>query len=97
VLPDEGEGFFEEIRQRLPKDRHAEYDQFLKAYLDFGPVFSRSEAELASMNRRLGEFFLAASGRAGEVGQPERRRITEGGWFRPCISAWGSGTTTDLL
>jgi proline iminopeptidase len=80
VVPDEGEGFFKEIRKRLPRERQAEYDEFLKTYLDFGSVFSRSEAELASMNRRLGEFFLAATGRGDEVGQP-RPPEDNGGWM----------------
>ena len=52
-MPDEGEGFFQEIRKGLPKERQAEYDEFLKSYLDFGSVFSRSEAELASMREAM--------------------------------------------
>src|SRR5207247_10520124 len=71
VMPDEGEGFFQEIRKGLPKERQAEYDEFLKSYLDFGSVFSRSEAELASMNRRLGEFFFAATARRGHARPPK--------------------------
>ncbi|HEV8377325.1 MAG TPA: alpha/beta hydrolase [Tepidisphaeraceae bacterium] len=79
LMPDQEAGFFEEIRKRLPSDRHAEYDQFVKEYLDFGSIFSKSEIELAGMNRRVGEYFLTASGREGEVGQP---KVPEdnGGW-----------------
>ena len=80
VMPDEEEGFFEEIRNRLPEDRRAEYDAFLKTYLDFGTVFSRSEAELASMNRRIGEFFLAAAGRDSEAAQSKPPE-DNGGWM----------------
>ncbi|HEV8604445.1 MAG TPA: alpha/beta hydrolase [Tepidisphaeraceae bacterium] len=80
VLPDEGGRFFEEIRKRLPSDRHAEYDQFIKDYLDFGSIFSKSEAELAAMNRRVGEYFLLASGRAGEVAGP-KVPDDNGGWM----------------
>jgi proline iminopeptidase len=80
VMPDEGEGLFEEIGKRLPRDRQAEYARFLKDYLDFGSVFSRSEAELASRNRRLGEYFLAASGEPGEAGQPAPPE-DNGGWM----------------
>jgi proline iminopeptidase len=67
VLPDEGGGFFELVRDRLPADRRAEYDRFLAEYLDFGSVFSRSEAELAALNRKAGEYFLAASRTGGEA------------------------------
>ena len=77
VLPDEGDGLFETIRQRLPADRRAEYDQFLGEYLDFGSVFARSEAELAGMNRRLGAYFLAGAGGPGEADMPD----DNGGWM----------------
>jgi proline iminopeptidase len=80
VMPDEGDGFFDEIRKGLPKDKQAEYDEFLKSYLDFGSVFSKSEAKLASMNRRVAEFFLAASGREGVAGQPGVPE-DNGGWM----------------
>lgn len=80
VMPDEGEDFFEEIRKGLPKARQSEYDEFLKTYLDFGSVFSRSEAELARMNRLLGEFFLAATDRGGRVGEPTPPE-DNGGWM----------------
>lgn len=80
VLPDEGDGFFAEIRKRLPEDRQAEYDEFLKTYLDFGSVFSRSESELAAMNRQLGEFFLAAGDQAGNTDQPAMPE-DNGGWM----------------
>lgn len=62
LLPDEGDGFFAEIRKFLPGDKQIEYDAFLKEYLDFGSIFSKSESELAQMNRKLGQFFLTASG-----------------------------------
>jgi proline iminopeptidase len=76
VLPDE-DGFFERIRQRLPGDQQPEYDRFLKAYFDFGSIFSKSEAELATMNRRVGEFFLAAAGQTAAPAVPE----DNGGWM----------------
>ena len=44
VLPDQGVDFFGEIRKRLPEAERAEYDRFLKEYLDFGAVFTRSES-----------------------------------------------------
>jgi proline iminopeptidase len=82
VLPDnrDGEaGFFEQIRARLPADQQAEYDRFVKEYLDFGSVFSKSEDELAAMNRRVGTYFLTAMGRRGEA-KPEPPS-DNGGWM----------------
>jgi proline iminopeptidase len=76
VLPDEGGGFFGQVRDRLPADRHAEYDRFLADYFDFGSVFSRSEAELAALNRKAGEYFLAAAGES--AGSPPE---DNGGWM----------------
>lgn len=61
VLPDKEGGFFELIRGHLPETQRGDYDRFLKEYFDFGKVFSKSEEELAKMNRRVGNFFLAAS------------------------------------
>jgi hypothetical protein len=67
VLSGEKDGFFDEIRRRLPEDQQAEYDRFLKDYLDFGSIFAKSEEELAGMNRQIGKYFLVAAGRADET------------------------------
>jgi proline iminopeptidase len=79
VLPDTEGGFFDRIRERLPADEREAYDRFLSKYLDFGGVFAMSEAELATMNCRLGEYFLAASGEQPTGGA---EAVTEnGGWM----------------
>jgi proline iminopeptidase len=80
VLPDPGVDFFGEIRKRLPTAEQGDYDRFLADYLNFGSVFTRSEAELAQMNRRLGDYFRAAGG------DPPREQqaagVTDnGGWM----------------
>ena len=79
VLPDKAGGFFDEIRRRLPAGQRAECDRFLKDYLDFGSIFTRSEEELAGMNRRIGQYFLVAAGRAGEV--QDDPPADNGGWM----------------
>jgi proline iminopeptidase len=76
VLPDEQGGFFEAVRARLPASEQAEYDRFLKEYLDFGSVFAKSKAELAARNRKVGDYFLRAAGMAGEVPPADN-----GGWM----------------
>jgi proline iminopeptidase len=80
VLPDPGLGFFGEIRKRLPVTERAEYDRFLREYLDFGAVFARSESDLARLNRRLGDYYFAA---AGETRRDQRASAEagNGGWM----------------
>ncbi len=77
VLPDEKGSFFEVIRHHLPEDQRDAYNRFLTEYLDFGRVFSQSEEELAKLNRRLGDYFLAASGAQAADGAD----ADNGGWM----------------
>jgi proline iminopeptidase len=79
VLPDKESSFFQLIREHLPEAQRADYDHFLTEYLDFGQVFSKSEEELARLNRRLAEFFLAASGEQGSAGASAS--ADNGGWM----------------
>jgi proline iminopeptidase len=78
VSPQEGPNFFDEIRRRLPEPRRTEYDQFLKTYLDFGQLFDKSEQELASANRQIGDYFLLAS---GQPLSEDRLPGNNGGWM----------------
>jgi len=79
VLPDEGMGFFDLIREHLPDAQRANYDRFLTEYLDFGQLFSKSEEELAKLNHRLAEFFLVASGE--QVAGSANEMVDNGGWM----------------
>lgn len=79
VLPDKEDGFFEQIRSHLPEIQREDYDRFLKEYFDFGQVFSKSEEELAKLNRRVGEFFLAASGE--QRAKAAEESDDNGGWM----------------
>ena len=80
VLPNAYGDIFQEIRRRLPADRIVEYDAFVESYLDFGSLFKKSELELAATNRRLGEYFLAASP-ADDALQQSRMIRGNGGWM----------------
>jgi proline iminopeptidase len=79
VLPNEQGDFFEEIRSRLAAEQRPKYDAFLKSYLDFGTLFEKSEGDLAAMNRKVGDYFLAACG-SGDVVAP-RPLPRNGGWM----------------
>jgi len=74
----DGSNFFDEIGRRLPESRRAEYDRFLKAYLDFGRLFDKSEQDLASANRQIGDYFLLASGQSMSE---NRMPGNNGGWM----------------
>jgi proline iminopeptidase len=79
VLPAEGDDLFAAVGRHLPQETRAEYGAFVKEYLDFRRLFERSESELAAMNRRFGDYFLAAAGRhVQDAGTPSR---DNGGWM----------------
>ncbi len=61
VMPSPSGDLFATIRARLPDDRREEFDAFLGEYLDYGTLGDRSDAELAALHARLGEWFAAAS------------------------------------
>jgi proline iminopeptidase len=75
VMPPSSGGFFEQVRQRLPEDRRVDYDAYLKRYLDFQNIFSKSEAELIALNEEFGQYYAAiAPAPLPEPGQA-------GGWM----------------
>jgi proline iminopeptidase len=80
VLPNPDAGLFEAIAAHLPADYRREYEQFLKTYMDYGKLFSESEAVWAERNRTMGRYFLIAAGQ--EPGQEaDKRSPTNGGWM----------------
>jgi proline iminopeptidase len=75
VMPPSSGGLFEAVRGRLPASQQAEYDAFLKRYLDFGSLFSKSEAELQALNAEFGKYYAQVMPvSAVEQGEP-------GGWM----------------
>jgi proline iminopeptidase len=79
VIPQENGGLFPLVRERLPEPERTEFDAFLKDYLSFQNMFSKSEADLIAMNNRLGEYYLQAYPGAVQIGQGR-----PGGWM-----VWG--------
>ena len=75
VLPQASGGLFELVKQRLPAERQAEFEAYLAEYLDFGNIFTKSEADLVALNREFGQYYQAAIDTPLSVpGQP-------GGWM----------------
>ncbi|MGB0389364.1 MAG: alpha/beta fold hydrolase [Ardenticatenaceae bacterium] len=61
VMPQkEGQGLFEEVRKRLPEEMQEEYAAYLKDYLDFQNIFSKSEADLIALNQEFVKYYQAA-------------------------------------
>lgn len=79
VMPQENGGLFPLVRERLPESQRAEFDAFLKDYLNFQNMFSKSEADLIALNNRLGEYYLQAYPSAVQIGEGR-----PGGWM-----VWG--------
>ena len=82
VMPQEGGGLFPLVRERLPESERAGYDAFLKEYLGFQDIFSKSESDLIALNNRLGEYYAVAFPGAALTGGGEQGR--SGGWM-----VWG--------
>lgn len=75
VMPPPSGGLFEQIRGRLPADMRARYDSWLKRYLDYGSLFSKSETDLCALNDEFALYFSRVNSElAPEAGKG-------GGWM----------------
>jgi proline iminopeptidase len=74
LMPPAHGGLFEAVRERLPAARQEEFDAYLKDYLNFGSIFSKSEADLMALNSAFEPYYEEAFGlpaspsEQGEVG-----------------------------
>lgn len=57
VMPQEEEGLFEIVKQRLPENMREDYDAYLDEYLNFKNIFSKSEADLIALNEGFGKYY----------------------------------------
>jgi proline iminopeptidase len=81
VMPIEGGGLFEEVNRLLPAGMKSEYADFLRRYLDFGSIFSRSDSELAALNAEMAKYYRAAAA-TKNLSVPEENEPNEnGGWM----------------
>lgn len=80
VMPSPTGDLFEQVRKRLCESRQAEFDAWLKRYLDFGSVFNKSESELAAEHLAFAKYYLAATrGRSAGMVTPDAKDA--GGWM----------------
>ena len=73
---------FARVRAKLPEEKQAEYDAFMKEYFNFGSLFEKSDDELVEMNIKFGEYYLSIYDNLDEDEAdifPEQGR--PGGWM----------------
>ena len=80
MLPHEQGDLFTLARERIPADDVSDYDRLVNESLDFGNLFSKSETELADVNRALGEYLLFAMGQSARAADTGRKH-DNGGWM----------------
>jgi proline iminopeptidase len=76
--PDAESDLFAAVGAKLPAEEQAEFDAFMKEYLNFNTLFQKSEADLVAMNEQFGEYYLKVM-EADKVEWPAQGR--PGGWM----------------
>jgi proline iminopeptidase len=94
VMPAEGGGLFGEVEKLLPPEMQKEYAAYLKSYFDFGGIFRRSEAELASQYTRFGKYYRIAA-RAKGFSMPEEGEANAGGGWMVTAMYFSMGRRHD--
>ncbi|MCG3212441.1 MAG: 2-succinyl-6-hydroxy-2,4-cyclohexadiene-1-carboxylate synthase [Anaerolineae bacterium] len=75
VMPQPSGGLFELVKQRLPAEKQTDFNAFLAEYLNFGDIFTKSEADLIALNQEFGQYYLAT------VDSPLPQQGRPGGWM----------------
>ena len=81
VFPAKSGDLFDVIRNRLGDSTKDEFGRFVDEYLDFSSVFTKSEAELAALNREFARFYMLASGTDSVAAMAELEEVANGGWM----------------
>lgn len=76
VMPPPSGGLFEQVRARLPETMKADYDAYLKQYLNFQNIFGESEASLTALNEAFIPYYTAAVSEASAAPTGQA-----GGWM----------------
>jgi proline iminopeptidase len=76
VYPPKDGGLFPQIRARLPEAQRAGFDSFLKEYLNFQKIFSKSDSDLTALNNRMGDYYRQAYPYPASIEQG-----ASGGWM----------------
>ena len=81
VMPSEESDLFDQVGDLLPAAMKNDYADFRKRYFDFGHLYTKSEADLAALNREFSKYYVAAL-RARNLTLPAVSEGNEnGGWI----------------
>lgn len=81
ISQDEGGGIYEGVKSRLPRNKHAEFDDFMKRYFNFKNIFSKTEAELAALNNEFGDYFISIMNNPPSKSMRINEAKATGGWM----------------
>lgn len=81
VMPPPSGGLFEQVKPFLPDAMKAEYAAYLKRYLDYGSLFSKTETELSALNVEFARYYAVAAQRKGFGIPAEHLSVEAGGWM----------------
>ena len=73
--------FFAEIRALLPESRRAAYADFLKRYMEFGDIFTKSDEQLRALSTEFMKYYAEASQAKKAPVPPESLFGDNGGWM----------------
>jgi proline iminopeptidase len=77
--PDAESDLFAAVRAKLSADEQAEFDEFMKEYMNFNTLFQKSEADLIAMNEQFGKYYLKIMDVDMQAEWPEQGK--PGGWM----------------
>jgi proline iminopeptidase len=81
VMPAEDGGLYEEVGRLLPDKMKQEYATFQNRYFNSGNIFSKSETELAALNREFVKYYVAAAQRENAPVQEAGEMQENGGYM----------------
>lgn len=81
IMPPESGGLFEQIKPFLPGDMQKDYEAYLKRYLDYGSIFSKSEADLIALNAEFARYYSVAAKQKGFDVPADSQAVEGGGWM----------------
>ena len=79
VMPPEDGGLFEQVKPLLPESMKQEYASYLKRYLDYGSIFSKTEADLVALNDEFAKYYALAAKAKGFTLPDDK--VETGGWM----------------
>jgi proline iminopeptidase len=78
--PEADSDLFASVREKLPAEQQAEFDEFMAEYMNFNTLFQKSDADLVAMNEQFGQYYVQVADISAQMPQQGR----PGGWM-----VWG--------